>query len=145
MFTHLRVWQADTLLGGTIFLLFLAITFYMVKRGGVKQLWHLLWLAALFAVILLKIPIIEERTHIILFGLFGFLSLRLFPLPLGLIICATMSASDELLQFYLADRVGDWRDVFLNLISTGVGGVLAVISRAASHKESCGKSGDFCE
>ena len=146
LITQLATRQLAVFLGITLSLLFVAIVSYMVKVGGKKQLWHLLWLAVLFVFIQLYIPIVEERVHVILFGLFGFVTLRLFPLPWGIFLCVLVSASDELLQFFLAARVGDWHDVFLNLLSTGLGAVLAKLSQIADNPlATFGKAGRSCE
>jgi len=125
-FAQIGVQQVALLFGITLFLLSIAIISNLVKTGGKKQLWTLLWLAAVFIAIQWQIPVVEERMHVILFGLFGFLSLRIFSLKTGLLICALVAVSDEMLQYYLPDRVGDMHDVYLNLISTLLGAVLAI-------------------
>jgi hypothetical protein len=135
-FSQFGVSQVAVILGITLSLSFIAFLFHMIKTGGKKQLWHLLWLAALFVTIQLKIPIVEERMHVILFGLFGFISLRLFPLSLAIIACIMMSAGDEALQYYLVDRVGDWNDVYLNLLSSGLGAILSICSQRKENSNS---------
>ncbi len=130
-FSELGVQHIAVLLGITMLLLFLALISYLVKTGKAKRYWLplLFLLAVTFPLIHWKIPVVEERIHVILFGLFGFLSIRLFPFLIGILLCIAVSASDELLQFYLADRVGEWPDVFLNLASSTLGVTLAVFLR----------------
>lgn len=62
----------------------------------------------------------EERIHFILFGLLGFSSRQLFPYYTALFLTYAVSGLDELLQWWLPDRVGDWRDVFMNLFAGSV-------------------------
>ena len=130
-FAQFGVGQIAVLLGISLSMLFLALIVYLAKTGKEQRHWLLLLLvlAVIFPLIQWKLPVVEERMHVLLFGLFGFFSVRLFPLHTGILMCIAISASDELLQFYLPDRVGDWHDVFLNLMSTGLGGALACFTR----------------
>jgi len=68
-----------------------------------------------------------EKIHIALFGLFDFLSHKLFGLKTSLVIGLSIACLDELLQHYLAGRVGDWRDVQLNLFSVSLGIFLGLL------------------
>ncbi len=78
-----------------------------------------------------------EKIHIALFGLFGFLSLKVFEQRVAALLCVSISIFDELLQHFLAARVGDWRDVWLNLFSASLGMFLAfLLMESKSDKES---------
>lgn len=68
-------------------------------------------------------PLVEERVHFIVFGLFGFVSMVVFPPRVAWVVCLAMAGGDELLQWWLPDRVGDWRDVAVNSVA-GVGGLM---------------------
>ena len=59
--------------------------------------------------------------HFITFGIFGFFSKRLLPFWLALIVIAGWSAFDEIFQAWLPGRVGDLRDVVMNIIAGVIG------------------------
>lgn len=129
IFAYMGAEKLAVLLSVLLFLCLLCCGYYLFKSGGKKQLFQFFWSIPLLVLILLATQSAVELSHVILFGLFGFLSLRLFPVLLGVIIGVLVSGSDELLQLFLADRVGDWQDVLLNLMSTGLGGLWAYLSR----------------
>ena len=79
--------------------------------------------AALFLVVPLLLPLVDERLHFLVFGAWGFLSMLLFPLPWALFSVVLVGGLDELLQWWLPDRVGDWRDVGFNVLA-GLGGIV---------------------
>ncbi len=112
-------------IGGVLAALTLAGLWRVVRYRGTRALLHLLWLLPGLALLPEVFPLVEERVHFIVFGLFGFFTLRLFPLVPGLAICALVAGLDELLQAYLPDRVGDLRDVGVNLVASIIGGWLA--------------------
>ena len=96
-------------------------------NGSTQILSKILWIGTGFAVISMTLPPVE-RIHVLLFGLFGFLSQRLFGTRVALIVCLAVSGLDELLQFFLPNRVGDWRDVLTNVISSDLGMLLSALS-----------------
>ena len=73
-------------------------------------------------------PIIEERFHFIIFGLFGYLSSTVFPVKITFSICISISVLDEALQWYLPDRVGDLFDVAVNTLASVAGASFSYIS-----------------
>ncbi|MBU2646124.1 VanZ family protein [bacterium] len=91
-----------------------------------KRVIHLIWAAILFLLLPLTLPTVAERLHLIVFGVFGFFSVANFGFCRSLAICTAVSGLDELLQWVLPDRVGDWRDVGLNLLAC-LGGCLLSI------------------
>lgn len=96
-----------------------AFLFILRSMDHHKKLRSLLWPGViLFCILLLynALPL-SEKIHVIVFGIFGFLSFRLF----GIGLCLVMSGLDELLQYFLADRFGEWRDALLNFVSSGLG------------------------
>ncbi len=107
-------------MAGLISVFFIAL----FKSGGKHYLWHLLWVGALSYLLYNSLPFVE-KIHIALFGLFGFFSQRLFRQRMAIAACIGISFLDELLQHFLAARVGDWRDVWLNLFSASLGMLLA--------------------
>jgi thiol:disulfide interchange protein len=66
----------------------------------------------------------EEKLHLLLFGIWGFLTLRLFGLGYALLICLSVAGLDEGLQHMVPDRVADWRDVGMNAGSAVAGVIL---------------------
>lgn len=77
-----------------------------------------MWFMPLFLIVPMLLERVEERLHFLTFGIFGALSILLFSPRLAFIVCLLGSAGDEVLQFYLPDRVGDWRDVAMNSLAS---------------------------
>jgi len=100
----------------------------IIRRHGLLYALHLLWLVPVLVFIHLGLPNFVERIHFALFGLFGFLSLRLFPTAAALSLYALISILDEVFQWVLPDRVGDIRDVFFNLTACLIGAAVAWIA-----------------
>ncbi len=112
----------------TLFLCVIAV-WWAWKNRGAQVFWHLLWLIPLYVIFPMSLPIVEERLHFILFGAFGFVSLRLWRLLPGLLVCCLAAGGDELLQWFLPSRVGDWRDVGFNLLACLGGAGLALAGK----------------
>jgi len=100
------------------------VAIYQQRKQGVEArslLLKVIVLVAILVIITIALPRTEERLHFVTFGLFGFFSKRLFPVWLALLAIFIGSAGDELFQAWLPDRVGDWRDVGINIIAGTVG------------------------
>lgn len=140
----LRRWIAQTLGGVTITwiisLLLISLSAAAIRWLAVQSQnrnWSILILTTIalgiaFTSITLQLPRTEERLHFVVFGLFGFLSKRLHPIGLTIIIILTWSGGDELFQGWLADRVGDWRDVGMNIIASTMGISIAFLGMIIS-------------
>lgn len=102
--------------------LFMAAVAVWFRKMG-RSLISLLWAIPLFCFAPFLFSIVEERIHFVVFGLFGFFSQLLFKNSYGWAVCFAVAGGDELLQWWLPDRVGDWRDVAINA-SAGLGGLL---------------------
>jgi hypothetical protein len=100
-----------------------------LRRISPQWGWHLLWLALLFIVLPLALDRFEERIHFLLFGLFGFTSMRLYPPLSALMWVYVLAGGDELLQWLLPQRVGDWHDVYINLLAGSGGLLLAYVGK----------------
>ncbi len=82
------------------------------------------WVIPLFLFLPLSLPVVEERLHFLLFGGLGFFSMLLFSFPVAVAVTLLYGGLDELWQWVLPDRFGDWRDVGINAVA-GMGGVIA--------------------
>ena len=121
IFSLLSPFQLTILLLIVSVIIFLSLICCQPSGSSSKQILpEILWLGGGFVVINMVLPPVE-RVHVLLFGLFGFLSQRLFGTRVALIICLTVSGLDELLQYFLPDRVGDLRDVLTNAVSSTLG------------------------
>jgi len=120
--------QLALFLGTVLLLLSLKAALLQIKNHGTKRLWHLLWFIPLFVVFPYYMPIIEERLHFIVFGLYGYLSMLVLPRFIAYIACLLLGMGDELLQWVLPDRVGDWRDVQFNLLAAFAAALFAQLS-----------------
>ena len=89
-----------------------------IKRQRTTTLGAFGLVHTLFLIVPLLLERVEERMHFLTFGLFGALSMALFAPRYAFIICLLGAGGDELLQFYLPDRVGDWRDVAFNALAS---------------------------
>ena len=114
--------------GAILALMCIYAIYGLVKNHAYSRMWHLLWFIPLFIVLPYNFPIIEERFHFIIFGLFGYLNARLFSIRIAFAVCVSASVLDEALQWYLPDRVGDWHDVGINLLASVAGAVFSYIS-----------------
>jgi len=99
-----------------------------------SYVWHLVWVAALSVLFYSYLPFVE-KIHVALFGLFGFLSYRVFRLHSAVFVCVAVAGLDELLQHFLVSRVGDWRDVWLNIFSVSLGLFLAFLFFADGYEQ----------
>ena len=104
------------------------VVIYVLLRLDWRKLWHVLWLAPVF----LWLPWTmsahpEERMHFLLFGALGWLAPQIMILPWAIISVLALAMGDELLQHFLPSRVGDWRDVGVNVLAASGGLLLALV------------------
>lgn len=113
------------LIGSVLFGLGVAAIYWQAKRGPKGRRNTLVPLAVALVVTLViitvSLPQTEERLHFVTFGLFGFFSKRLLPAWLAILAIIVWSSGDELFQAWLPDRVGDWRDVGINITAGVIG------------------------
>ena len=113
-----------------VFILIVTAAVFLIRKQGVKGLFHLAWILVIVIGLMLYFrhnP--EVWYHIVLFGVLGNLSVRLFSLRTGVEISFAVAFLDELLQHYLPSRVGDCEDVIVNIICVGLGIVLHLLVR----------------
>lgn len=86
----------------------------VVKPSGPFN-WPLTMVALIvFVLIPYQLDRYEERLHFICFGLLGFSAYRSFGIKVAMMLTCLAGMGDEVLQYFLPSRVGDWRDVFMN-------------------------------
>lgn len=92
---------------------------YVVRKVKSKNYlrFGFLILIGILACLYLELP--EERVHIIKFGFLGFLIINNFVGALwkGIALGITVAVMDESIQSLLPYRVGDFRDIIINLLS----------------------------
>ena len=101
---------------------------YVLLRLDWRKLWHVLWLAPIF----LWLPWTmsahpEERLHFLLFGALGWLAPQIMALPWALLALLSLAVGDEVLQYFLPSRVGELRDVGVNVLAASGGLLLALV------------------
>ncbi len=89
-------------------------------HGGIYILALVLLLASAMAVFL-KILSPVETLHFLVFSIFGWVSAATFGAVKGLVAITCVAVSDEVLQYFLPERVGDLHDIMINLVSGGFG------------------------
>ena len=99
---------------------------YHLRTIGQQLWWHLPWLVVVFIVIPASLSIPVERLHFVTFGIYGYLSMKMFPRMVAIIACISLSVGDEWLQWWLPNRVGEWRDVGLNALACCGGATYAL-------------------
>ena len=113
----------------------------LFRSGLHPHVYHLLWIAVLLFLLYRHILYVEI-VHIAIFGLFGFLARWLFNLKVTISCCVLASISDEIFQYFLANRVGDVRDVGINLFSSFLGLFLAfLLLESERRKRADGRDG----
>jgi len=116
-------------IAATVFtVLFLVILYLLYQRkSNATPLWpiclSLFILVSMAAAVYYKYLVPIEAVHLLVFSLFGWLAATVLGLVKALVTVFLISTGDELLQYYLPDRVGDIHDVVVNLLS-GVAGVV---------------------
>ena len=98
----------------------------LVRSGLHPHVYHLLWITVLLFLLFQHIHAVEKM-HIATFGLLGFLSRKIFSLKMTIVCCVLVSLLDEIFQHFLANRVGDLRDVGINIFSSFLGLFLAFL------------------
>ena len=106
---------------------------WLMRRRSRQTIW--LSLLLLLAVLLIT-QLLHNATewfHFVLFGLFGLLTTRLWRAAAAVAICLAVSGGDELFQWVLPDRIGDLRDVAMNIAACLLGAAVALIG-GESHE-----------
>ena len=131
----------------TLFGIFAAGLFFAAIRVFQKNIFCYIWMLFLLAVYNFAIHhlyIIVERIHFIQYGILTFfvfhaldMSLdKQFSYSLSFLYITCSGCIDEIIQFYLPNRVCDFKDILLNAFA----GILALcLIRLFNHAASCGK------
>ena len=110
------------------------------KQGQVLPVKHLVWMLPLFLFAPLFFHRVEERLHFLVFGVFGALSMLVYQPRRAFAFCLAVAFGDELLQYYLPDRVGDWRDVAMNSVASFAAAFFVLTSFVRPSKLAINKS-----
>ncbi len=94
-------------------------------RSGPRPWFRIAVVAAMVAMGLHLVPSGEERFHFLLFGLLGYLGPQALGRGRAVAACLLISVGDELFQWWLPYRVGDPRDVAMDVAASLVGIALA--------------------
>lgn len=125
-------------IGWLFFVLIATYTIVLFRAGLHPYVYNIIWIALLLFFLYQHLPYVEKM-HIALFGLFGFLSQRLFILGIAFVGSILTSVLDEVFQHFLASRVGDIRDVAINLFSTFLGMFLAFLLVESARRKNVEK------
>ena len=125
---------AETLSWGLNGLLVLAAATLLLLawRRGVKTTLAIALPLLFIGALALNLPIAEERVHFLQYGLLGVLVVATNRHPARLQLVAmvlfvvTVGCVDELIQWWLPNRVGDWRDVGMNALAGTLGVAMGV-------------------
>lgn len=114
--------QLSWLLSAGFLLLLIAVLFFLSQERQIKIPWRIVIpLGVIFLGLPFLIPTVEERLHLLLFSSLGFFCARSIPSSKALVVALACGFGDEVLQHFLIDRVGDWRDVLFNCGSASFG------------------------
>jgi hypothetical protein len=109
------------------------ITFIIIRKLYISIIPSALTVAAIISYSM-TMDIVEERIHLLQFGALGFLIAydnakfdKISGLLYSLIWCFLIPVIDEVFQYFLPARVGDYRDILFGFIG-GLGGILLYFS-----------------
>ena len=111
-----------------LFIFFSLFYLYSYSRRSLLRLALLVLVFSATFLLAMTYDIPEERFHFLQYGLLGYLLYSLFfnrrrlPEIPALCLVAFIGGSDELVQHFLPNRVGDMRDVVMNAVA-GLSGV----------------------
>lgn len=140
-----KIWETlDTFLGGrlvaVLYIIYsaLAISAFIylliVKREKSLEKYFVLFsLVAIFFIIIKSVEYPVEKIHLSEYGLLGVLLYNALKIDFdryskklylyGFLTCLIIGFVDEVIQWFLPNRVFDWRDVFMN----GIGGMITLL------------------
>lgn len=112
----------------------------LALRHGARTLLLIAAPLLVMAVLAYHLPVAEERIHFLQYGLLGLLVVKttrtrsLAQLLAMAVFVVAVGCGDELIQWWLPNRVGDWRDVGINALAgiLGVGMGASLFWREAS-------------
>ncbi len=134
---HLNNEELSLVIGGTMAVMAGGGLVWLIRQQTPRVAWHGLWLALMLVLITQMLPNVVEWMHFILFGAFGFLAFGIWYPVVAIPLCLLASGLDELLQWLLPDRVGEWRDVVINVWACLIGILLAFSGgRSSLEKQS---------
>ena len=114
-------------MGGALVIASGACLVWIARRRSRRARWHGLWMLLVLLVITQLVPNPIEWFHFILFGSLGLLTTRAWFPVAAIMICLSVSVGDEVFQWLLPDRVGDPRDVAMNIAACLLGAAVALV------------------
>lgn len=126
-----------TLALNATFVLIAVLLLWLLWLRGIGRFLVLAPIFIAIFVLIIRIEIPEERMHFIQYGILGIMSFfvfrgEAFGLLKAILLVTIAGAIDEVIQYFLPNRVGDIRDVVFNTL----GGVLGVaIAKLALQRE----------
>ena len=106
-----------------VFLIVAGFLIFSIKNQPLNRIFYniLLFCIAIGLIFMLEIP--EERVHFLEYGVLGFFVLKATneKIFITFIFVALVGAVDEFIQFLLPQRVGELRDVAMNIIGGALG------------------------
>ncbi len=119
------------------------ITLAVASRPNIAEVGVMLGVAAVYVMVLVRMALPEERTHVMEYGVVAILVLaalreragngRRIPVPalLAFATAALLGVIDELIQLLVPARVFDPADMFVNAVSAAMAVVASVALRGA--------------
>lgn len=142
---QLRSWLIETFGKLNVYVVFIVfcvlLTLAVViaawrRRIGYLRISWMLAILALASLLIYRQPFFTEKTHVVTYGLLGCLTMRdvlkssgskILPYLFALLFVVSVSAADEIFQWFLPYRVGDLRDVITNVLAGSLGILLGMV------------------
>ena len=101
---------------------------YAASKKNLKEIIVSILVITIFSFLIFSLKLPEERLHYVEYGILGFIIFKTIQIDstkkliYGILFVFIIGLFDEIIQYFLPNRVGDIRDVFMNL----GGGILGI-------------------
>ncbi len=142
--------QIEMFVGGIFFTVFLAAAFYASRKKSVRRLRFsrngiviLAVFIGLLAICVMKIKLAVERIHILEYAILYFLLYRSSEIPADsndrafkcFALASSIGALDEAVQAILPNRFFAWKDIWFNVLGSGVGWMVYRLVKQSFEKK----------